>query len=146
MKFLIHATPRSGSTWLANFLTTPDCVVRHDPLGRMSLDEMLRDCDAAIDTGSHRYFSSTALVGIPQYALKRDHAEIKDSLQALNLPIVGIQGPLPLRTFTYEQMFDPTYLRGLWITVYGTDQGFSWDRARMLIDLNVQHRWDRILG
>jgi hypothetical protein len=141
MKFLVYAMPRSGSTWLANFLTADGLVCHHDPLGRMSFEEANR-LDAAVDTGA--YLFRNRMQAERSYALVRRVADSNRSLQRLGLsPIAEYQG-LDVPTFFYERLFDIGYLADVWAQIRGP--GFDAERARMLVDLNIQHRLDRIIG
>jgi hypothetical protein len=141
MKFLVYAMPRSGSTWLANFLTADGLVCHHDPLGRMSFEEANR-LDAAVDTGA--YLFRDRMQAERSYALVRRVADCNRSLLRLGLaPGAEYQG-MEMPTFFYERLFDIGYLAELWAQIRGP--GFDEERARMLIDFNVQHRLDRIIG
>lgn len=141
MKFLIYAMPRSGSAWLANFLTYDGLVCHHDPLGRMSFDEV-NALDAAIDTGA--YLFPGRLNAERSFALVRNREASNLSLKKIGLPMISEYQGLELPTFFYERLFDIGYLQDLWAQVRG--EGFDAERARMLIDLNVQHFTDRLLG
>ncbi len=141
MKFLIYAMPRSGSAWLANFLTHDGLVCHHDPLGRMS-PEKVNELDAAVDTGA--YLFRDRLNAERSYQLVRRVEDCNRSLARLGLPQIAEYQGLLARTFYYERMFDVGYLAKLWREVRGP--GFDQERAEVLIDLNVQHRLDRVLG
>ena len=141
MKFLIYAMPRSGSAWLANFLTSDGLVCHHDPLGRMSF-EQANTLDAAIDTGA--YLFPGKLQAECHYALVRRVGDSNRSLMRIGLPPLAEYPQLAVPTFFYERLFDIGYLEDLWAQIRGP--GFDAERARMLIDLNVQHRLDRIVG
>ncbi len=141
MKFLVYAMPRSGSAWLANFLTADGLVCHHDPLGRMSFQEANR-LDAAVDTGA--YLFQRKMLAERSYALVRNVKDCNRSLARLGLVQVAEDQGLDIPTFHFERLFDIGYLAELWSQVRGTP--FDVERAKMLIDLNVQHRLDRVLG
>lgn len=141
MKFLIYAMPRSGSAWLANFLTYDGLVCHHDPLGRMSFEEA-NQLDAMIDTGA--YLFRNRLKAEKEFSLVRSVKDSNRSLMKLGLPPWSEPQNTPGPTFCYERLFDIGYLQNLWALVRGTP--FDVERAKMLIDLNIQHRLDRLLG
>ena len=90
MKFLVYAMPRSGSAWLANFLTADGLVCHHDPLGRMSFQEANR-LDAAVDTGA--YLFQRKMLAERSYALVRNVKDCNRSLARLGLvQVVEDQG------------------------------------------------------
>ena len=140
MKILIYAMPRSGSAWLANFLTHDGMVFHHDPLGRMTVTEASK-LEAAVDTGAYLF---PQLQAERSYQLVRRVDDCNRSLVKLGLPPIAEYQGLRGRTFYYERLFDVGYLAELWQEVRGP--GFDQERAEVLIDLNVQHRLDRILG
>jgi hypothetical protein len=140
MKFMIYAMPRSGSTWLANFLTADGLVCHHDPLGRMS-PEQASKLDAAVDTGA--YLFQRRITAEKSYALIRRLGDCNRSLAMLGLPQIAEYQRLVVPTFYYERLFDVGYLAELWSIVRGP--GFDKERAEVLIDVNIQHRLDRIL-
>jgi hypothetical protein len=141
MKFLIYAMPRSGSAWLANFLTYDGLVCHHDPLGRMSFEEA-NQLEAAVDTGA--YLFRNRMKAEKTFALVRSVKDCNRSLKKLGLLPVAEDQNILAPTFCYERLFDIGYLSELWALVRGTP--FDVERARMLVDLNIQHRVDRVLG
>lgn len=140
MKFLIYAMPRSGSAWLANFLTHDGLVCHHDPLGRMTVQQA-SGLDAAVDTGAYLF---PQLKAGEYFTLVRRVDDCNRSLVKLGLPPIAEYQGLRGRVFYYERLFDVGYLADLWAEVRGP--GFDKERAEVLIDLNVQHRLDRVLG
>lgn len=140
MKILIYAMPRSGSAWLANFLTHDGMVFHHDPLGRMSVAEASK-LEAAVDTGAYLF---PELKAEKSFALVRNVRDCNRSLARLGLLQVAEYQGFNLPTFYYERLFDVGYLADLWAVVRGP--GFDKERAEVLIDLNIQHRLDRVLG
>lgn len=141
MKTLIYAMPRSGSTWLANFLTCDGWVFHHDPLGRMTV-ETVNDLDHVIDTGA--YLFRERLTPEREFALMRRVDDSNASLARLGLPQIAEYQDVAVPTFFYERLGDIGYLADLWAQVRGP--GFDAERARVLVDWNVQHRLDRVIG
>lgn len=140
MDFLIFALPRSGSAWLANFLTYGECFCFHEPLAGGSLERLGRPAEivGAADTGAYLF---------PVKA-EREYALIRHP-QAVTYSLVK-QGLMPLQdwqrfhertrglvTFRYESLFDLGYLREVWREIVGT--AFAHERAEQLIEMNVQH-------
>jgi hypothetical protein len=140
MKILIYAMPRSGSAWLANFLTHDGMVFHHEPLGRMLVKEV-NQLEAVVDTGAYLFPS---LKADRCFSLVRNVVDCNRSLVKLGLPPIAEYQGIAGLTFFYERLFDVGYLAELWQEVRGP--GFDKERAEVLIDLNVQHRLDRVLG
>lgn len=134
--YLICATPRSGSAWLANFLSSGDCICIHEPLLYAPPVTGYRVV-GGIDTCA-AFHVEQLRAGMPQlrlYALRRDPAEIRTSLERLGLPWLEYP-PLELPTFEFRWLFDVTYLREVWAELNGP--GFDPTRAEQLVEMNVQ--------
>lgn len=141
MKFLIYAMPRSGGAWLSNLLTYDGLYCHHEPLGKIPPEE-LHTLDAAVDTAA--YLFKDKIKADKCFALVRDICESNKSLARLGLPQIAQQQVDGIHTFHYEKLFDVDYLETLWGMVRGTP--FDRKRAKMLIELNVQHRLDMLWG
>lgn len=140
MDFLIFASPRSGSAWLANFLTYGECFCFHEPLAGGPLERLGRPAEmvGAADTGAYLF----PVKSEREYALIRNPQAVTHSLVK--------QGLLPLQdwqkfnartqglvTFRYERLFDLGYLREVWAEVVGS--AFPHERAAQLVEMNIQH-------
>ena len=151
MRFFIFSLPRSGSAWLANFLSGSQVFCFHEPLaespieGLPALLERPYPVVGAIDTLAYtraREIKRT-LKDTQFYVLYRDLEEIAASSAACGLTY----DPLPqfqaftaaargCRAIHYCRLWDVRYLCELWSTIVGG--GFDETRARQLIEMNVQ--------
>jgi hypothetical protein len=138
--YLIFSLPRSGSAWLANFLTYGDSFCFHEPLAGGPLERLGRPASivGVADTGAYLFPVSAPR----EYALIRNPQDVIDSLAKQGLPALQDwqrfrERTEGLPTFRYEFMFDVGYLRELWIEIVGAD--FPEARAEQLIEMNVQH-------
>jgi hypothetical protein len=132
--------PRSGSAWLANFLSSGDCLCYHEPMVYAPEAPGYRVV-GGVDTGA-ALFLPQILAVVPDlriYALTRDDAP--ERCAALGLPWLGWPG-LDVVTFRYEEMFHVKQLQRIWWELNG--HGFDERRAEQLIELNVQRDLDRL--
>lgn len=143
LDFLILSTPRSGSAWLANFLTTGPVFCYHDPGagGPLSRLERQAPITGAIDTGVWMFKHELPRVKL-LLALDRRPREVVQSCRDAGLS-TAIDFELfrdltsDLHTFRFEKLFDVGYLRDLWTVIAGPAE-FNVERARQLIETNVQ--------
>lgn len=142
--FLILSLPRSGSAWLANFLTWGDCFCYHELAAeRPGLDlERQAPVTGAIDTGIWM-LPKQLPAGVRLYGLRREPRRVSRSLRAVDLPVdpdydLFREMTRDLVTFEYERLYDVDYLRGVWRTIAGPNSQFHSERARRLIPMNVQ--------
>ncbi|HMU15833.1 MAG TPA: hypothetical protein PKC95_00180 [Thauera aminoaromatica] len=140
--YLICATPRSGSAWLANFLSSGDCLCVHEPLAHSPRAEGYRVV-GGVDTGAafHVEQLRAAMPALRLYALTREPAEIRASLERCGLPWLDYPA-LALPTFDYAQLRDVDYLGDVWGELNGA--GFDATRAAQLIEMNVQRDLGRL--
>lgn len=147
MDFLILSLPRSGTAWLANFLTYDDCFCYHEPLADAHLrHERVRPITGAIDTTVYMTNHSAPR----EYALVRNYDDITKSLKALS-PIF-VEDDLArfrdrtkhLSTFFYDKLFDVDYLEMVWTTI--TKRPFNRPRAELLIEMNVQRDFRKLIA
>ena len=134
--YLICATPRSGSAWLANFLSSGDCICIHEPLAyapRLSGYRVV----GGVDTGAPFHVAELreAMPELRFYALTRDREAVKASLAELGLPALDYPA-LDLPTFEFERFGEVEYLRWMWDELNGP--GFDEVRAAQLVEMNVQ--------
>ncbi len=143
LDFLILATPRSGSAWLANLLTHGECFCYHDPMagGPLSRLERQAPITGAIDTGAWNW--PKQLPRVPKlYALTREPRRVSRSLRTLYLPDdpdfeLFREVTRDLITFEYERLFNVAYLAEVWRTVVGPAT-FHVERAKQLLHVNIQ--------
>jgi hypothetical protein len=133
--FLICSTPRSGSAWLANFLTYDGCFCAHEPMaggfGTITGYKVVGSVDTAAAWMVEEIRRTMPDLRI--YHLARDFYEVHESLRRM-----GIDGEIPPigDGWKYESLFTIPTLRELWGEIVGTT--FDETRARMLIEMNVQ--------
>lgn len=132
--YLICTTPRSGSAWVANFLSSGDCICVHEPLLYAPKVEGYRVV-GGIDTGAAYMLEQVRRLPVRLYALTRNADEVRRSLEVLGLPALEFP-QLDLPTFEYARLFDVGYLREMWTELNGP--GFDAVRAAQLIEMNVQ--------
>lgn len=85
LKFMVIGLPRSGTTWAANWLSTDDCLVTHDPLYRAHYSEWNEKFQAVSCTGIWRWPEWVNAQPCPKLILHRPEDEIFASLGQLGL-------------------------------------------------------------
>ena len=143
MNFFIFATPRSRSAWLSVFLTGKDSFCYHE----LTVEDgwkntpTLRDekVVGAVDTLASLY-PDTVYAAFPKasfFTLERDRNEINASIKKLGFDLDARQIVLPKHNRIYfDKLNDVGYLAEIWSMIIG--EGFDAERAKMLIDMNVQ--------
>ena len=132
-RFFIYSTPRSGSAWLANFLTYGDSFCKHEPSADGEITFADYPVSGAIDTGAS-FLGYLPPPGTLVFHLWRDPAEVADSLRKIGLPSYDLSAYM--RGFEYAKLFDVDYLEKLWNLV--TALPFNRERAELLIEMNIQ--------
>jgi hypothetical protein len=147
LDFMVIALPRSGSAWLANWLTTDTSICLHDPLATSTLEEL-----DAMDGGRTFGIADTSLFLYPtdridrhqarKLVLARDFNAANQSLARLGLPRMdrGIKTKilrLPYRFALYGDLFDQTKAKPIY--EYLLQKPFDPIRHRALCDWNVQN-------
>lgn len=140
MKYLIYAMPRSGSAWLANFLTFGESFCFHEPLAQGMVDlPAVAPIVGAVDTGAF-YIEGEGLHADRHFRLVRNASDVRRSLRRLRLPVAGVAqfsaDTAHLETLEYERLFDVEYLRDVWSRVVGTT--FHVERAQQLTETHVE--------
>jgi hypothetical protein len=146
VSFLIFSLPRSGSAWLANFLTYGNTFCWHEPLSEpQPLDELFsRPGSGGVDTLA--YTRPDLLSKYQCFVLKRDYGQIVESSRKCGVrydpPVAQFEAVTRgLSVINYHNFQDISYLESVWCMISGT--AFDWDRARLLIELNVQRDLER---
>lgn len=145
--YLILTLPRSGSAWLANFLSHGPSLCLHEPLADVrDLRDLQRPAGWAgllgvIDSGAWMQMDRLPAVG-RIFALERSHREVARSLRRLELaPDVDFEAfdrvTAGLPKFQYESLFDVEYLEQLWMMVVGAEHPFDAARAKQLVGMRV---------
>lgn len=156
--FFICALPRSGTAWLANFLTWGDCFCFHEGLCGC---ESLAQLQARFDRARTPFVgcSDTALAHVlpavyqhwpdAKYVfLSRDVDDVCASLERLKLPTAAIGDMLlPFwwgfsnipnsMTIEYETLFSSATMKDVWAFLELEDP-FPFERFQMLRDMRVE--------
>lgn len=152
-KYYIYSTPRSGSAWVANFLSSGDCFCAHEPAAIHRGERYEWDPDyrsyGIIDTGAWLNDSISFDSDVEIFYLTRKNKQnIKKSLAQVDKWLPGIASfsdsidrfkEVPGRTFYYEDIFSPLgflHVQRLWEATNG--EGFDIIRASQLLGFNVQ--------
>jgi hypothetical protein len=147
MDFLILSLPRSGSAWLANFLTYDVSFCYHEPLadGPLFTKPKLTPITGAIDTSAYRTYVEAPRM----FALTRKYDDVEASLRRLS-PHHSIEDfdlfeskTKNLITFHYENLFTIEYLAVIWKLIVGTP--FNRHRAELLVEMNIQRDLDALV-
>ena len=133
-RFFIYAMPRSGSAWLANFLTYSGSFCQHEPLAGGSFRFSDYPVSGAVDTGA-AFIGYEPPDGTLIFHLSRNVTDVAKSLRAIGLEPYDFANYWT-GGFQYERLFDIGYLRELWIEV--TRFPFDRERTLALMRMNVQ--------
>lgn len=132
-KFFIYSTPRSGSAWLANFLTYGGSFCQHEPLADGVLEWPFYPVCGAVDTGA-AYVGFEPPEDVEIFWLYRDPSEVRYSLRRAGLSAYDMSEYK--RGFEYKYLFELNYLEEVWDQV--TRLPFDRLRAEILIEMNIQ--------
>ena len=144
--FMLLASPRSGTTWSANWLSTDTTLCLHDPLWTRHYSE-LDDIESAKKLG----VSCTGLYLFPEFVnshparkviLHRDLSEINESLDEIGLPMITQQQHKMLDQieglhFDYKDIFTKPRT----IYEYLTGLPFDEERHELLLDIEMQPKF-----
>lgn len=152
LDFIVTGLPRSGTTWIANWLTTDQSLCIHDPLYKYKLDEL-----DGIITSKKLGISCTAMWNFRDFLnshparkliVHRDLAEVNDSLknemhvdtisqeQAASLnDIYGIHADL-------KDIFDKHKAKEIYETLLQIP--FDEERYLQLVEMNVQPNFGKV--
>jgi hypothetical protein len=141
--FIVLGLPRSGTTWLANWLTTDTSLCLHDPFNYGLPDLWPRDERAfgISCTGSFLLPGWLAQYDCPIAVIEREGADCDRSLSRIGLEGVSsfaeqlrqIRG----RHWTYLDLWDETKAGELWAYLR-PNAPFDVIRYRLLLDMQVQ--------
>jgi len=154
--YIILSTPRSGSAWLANFLTIDGrAYCHHEPFADFKfLEEIPRKAQrmGIIDTGCWMLPNFSVPDSIPIYKLTRNEFDVQLSL----VTKFGWDSPphydyskfnqiKGVRTFHYKDLFSVSYLEKVWDELI-PNLPFCRPRALQLINLNIQVDPNRLVN
>jgi hypothetical protein len=145
VEFIVLGLPRSGTTWLANWLTTDKSLCLHDPFAR-SLPEQWEGGLKRLGiscTGAYLMPKWLAMQDCPVAINERDPGECDACLQRLGLPDTG-----PLREafanadgrrWRFSDIWNEDKARELWAFLL---PGLPFDTARyrLLREMRIEPR------
>jgi hypothetical protein len=123
VKFMVLSAPRSGSTWVANWLTTEKTLCLHDPILEYRVEALdFLPCDRTLG------LSCTALALLPDFVnahpakkvvLHRDLREVNQSLCRIGLTRLPSSWDKALVKIdaihcSFHDVFDPECAKILW--------------------------------
>lgn len=143
LKFMLIGLPRSATTWAANWLSTDDCLVTHDPLYYRHFHDWGTRFQAVSCTGIWRWPEWVNSQGCPKVVLRRLQDEVEASL--LNMDLQGSLEPLASDTISridgfhtyYTGLFDPHTAERIW-SICHPDKPFNEDRWRELKRIRME--------
>lgn len=148
LAFIVIGLPRSGTTWLANWLTTDRTLCLHDPFAMGApetwpVDQRIRGiaCTAAyLLPGWLEHYAQYTPIAV----IERDPAACDASLEKLGLPGTGafrakFDGALGKR-FRFEDLWQESSARELWGWLL-PQVPFDALRWRLLKEWQVQPHW-----
>lgn len=143
LDFIVLGLPRSGTTWLANWLTTESSLCLHDPFAvgmpdSWPADERRRGISC---TGAWLMPHWLGEYTCPIAVIERDPASCDRSLAQLGLPptsaLIELFEQAPGRRFAFESLWDEDGARALWDYLLPA-QPFDPLRYRLLRAMHVQ--------
>lgn len=133
LDFIVLGLPRSGTTWLANWLTTNDSLCLHDPFAHL-LPEQVRGDGRRLGvscTGLYLMPQLLAAQRCPVAVIERPVSACDASLSALGLPsAVGLKTYLDAaegRRWAFDALWDEGAAQELWDFLL---PGLPFDRIR----------------
>lgn len=150
VEFMVIAAPRSGTTWAANWLTTDTTICLHDPLIKMTKEDLL-----TLESEKRIGVSCTGLALFPQWLnahparkiiLRRDLREIDDSLQRIGMTPIREQWEGVLDRINGIHMdWREMFTRPHYMYEYLLDKPFDPERWAVLREVNVQPHFDGLI-
>lgn len=145
--FIVMGLPRSGTTWLANWLTTDRSLCLHDPFNDLPEDWPRDSRRFGIScTGAYLMPAWLAEQDCPVAVIERPRAECEASAGSIGLgcDMESHQSALsraPGFRVAFEALWDENKAKGLWGYLL-PELPFDSIRYRLLRSMNVQpHNW-----
>lgn len=143
LKFMVIGLPRSATTWAANWLSTDDCLVAHDPLYYRHFNDWGNRFKAVSCTGVWRWPEWVNNQGCPKIVLRRLQDEVEASL--VNMDLSGALEPLASDTISridgfhvyYTGLFEERTAERIWAICH-PDKPFDVDRWRELKRIRME--------
>ena len=157
IKFMVLGSPRSLTTWCANWLTTDTTMCLHDPL----LEYTKRNLDLITIPGKELGIACTSTLLFPEWFLKhpakkiilhRDSAEVNRSLEALGLPVLDVPAhhkrvavaiEAGITIWHWEAVLERLNARKIWEHLVPRVP-FDAHRHDLLTSFNIQPHWRRL--
>lgn len=141
MNFIVLGLPRSGTTWLANWLTTGQSLCLHDPFNRLP-EHWPRDARrlGVSCTGAYLLPGWLERQSCPVAVIERDEADCEASAQRMGLSVCGLRERLQAvegRRWRFDDLWNETKARELWAFLL---PGIEFDalRYRLLREMRVE--------
>lgn len=144
--FMVIGLPRSGTAWLSNLLTTDTSICLHEAF----LDHTIDDLDAMdmfgkfgiAETSAFKYVKEINSHNAKKIIVERDLTNINLSLFNLDLPIMlepclDLLNSIDGYRIQYHELF--VYEKMAKAYEFLIDKKLSYDRHKMLCNLNVQN-------
>jgi len=151
IEFMVICTPRSGSAWASNWLSTDHTLCLHDPLWRHHYSEL-----DSLESDKVLGVACTGLALFPEFVnkhparkviLHRDPAEVDASLIAMGVeplgkPWIGALDRIVGVHAQWTDIFEPPKARHLY--EFLLQRPFDAKRHEMLVKLNVQMDFEKM--
>lgn len=148
--FMVLAAPRSGTTWAANWLTTDTSICIHDPIMKMTKEDLL-----TLESPRAIGVSCTGLALFPNWVnshpakkviLHRDLGEIDLSLTRIGMTPIseqwrGVLDRIEGVHLDWREMF----ARPRYMYEYLLDKPFDPERWAILRETNVQPHFESLV-
>lgn len=155
--FMVIGLPRSGTTWMANWLTCEESFCLHDPLNKLHYEDWDTDVKY-FPQDSLPLFRGISCTGIwrwPEWVnahpaekliIIRDPDEVRWSLAVKGLDM-NLPDEDPLRDIeglrvSYKALFDIDMARLIWNRLIGTD--FDEKRFNMLKEMHIEPEFAKV--
>lgn len=143
LKFMVIGLPRSGTTWAANWLSTDDCLVQHDPLYRAHYTDWGAKFQAVSCTGIWRWPEWVNAQPCPKIILRRGEHAVRKSLLRLGAPdAIGPGDESRLNKVrgshhAWTRLWEADYAAYIWSLCH-PDKPFNLARWQAHVEMNVQ--------
>jgi hypothetical protein len=142
IEFMVLAAPRSGTTWVSNWLTTDKTLCLHDPLWTHHYSDLDK-----IQSSKALGVACTGLYMFPDFVnnhparkiiLHRDEKEINESLKAIGLPELSNTESHLNKIIGWHMDWKQIFTDPKTIYEYLTDLEFDKERHEFLTGIEMQ--------